>query len=159
MSVAARAEVAEKPHQDFNGKLVELEARMRSTKQRPEDPYPPVNQLIDPSTLATPTAADSTDIPAHGVEFQIQHSPTTSTVHVAAKKSRGLADSAGGNFTESPLFTGAEQKLAEFSDNLQPQDRQMILQQWCIQMYHNEDFKVLCRVLDESVRAQLTLPT
>lgn len=57
---------------------------------------------------------------------------------------------------EETAFTDADQKLGAFA-SLAPKQQEETLEQWCIQMYKNPDFRVLCRALEATHRAQLAL--
>jgi hypothetical protein len=142
MSIAAQSAAAEEEPKDIHAPLLP-----RVQTQRPEPqafPCTPADQLIQPRIRATPAAAAVPNQPA----------PTTALSSAIAQQS--LPPEVTDILNTHPSFGQAEDGLASFA-SLESQQQAHVLEKWCIHMYRNEDFRVLCRVLGSSLRAQLAL--
>lgn len=114
----------------------------------------PADQLINANTPAS--------LPAQAPkQIFYQHPPSPSQAQSqgageAAATHERILNELGRVLGKQPAFADADRKLGGFSSLAINQQRD-VLEQFCIQMYKNPDFRVLCRALDASHRAQLAL--
>lgn len=133
-------------------------------------PCTPAGQLINTNTPTTPApaAAAGTISPRPSMSLSQPCSPAEQTSpqprfppagapQEAAPIRPPIPDDLTSILDTHPLFTDdCNEKLAPFS-RLSPARQQHALEQWCVRMYRNPDFRVLCRALNASHRAQLAL--
>ena len=149
MSVAARETEVDEDELD-------MDSRRMDAAQKPLFTLPctPADQLINPATPATPPP----QAPAQ-VSPQPATAPSQAQGHIAKEAEVGYARTLNELSTvleKQPTFADADQRLEAFA-SLPPDQQQDTLEQWCVQMYKNPDFRVLCRALDATHRAQLAL--
>jgi hypothetical protein len=162
MSVAARLAAAQDQVQDLDNSEDDHEAQSPHMVQAASFPYTAAGDLSGGGKSKIPAALAVAETGIKDLREVSKHGLHPEKHHLAPDVAQGTTThdfrqhDLLNTLQNHPLFAEANEKLAAWNSG-NPEDREHALEQWCSNMYRNEDFRVLCRVLEGSMTAQLAL--